>query len=68
MCTNTPTEKAASKYSDNHLYHKMVICPVCLEITRKVYGNGLAMLGSLVMSTVYTNEFIIGKLKLRLDH
>ena len=30
--------------------------------------NGLAMLGSLVMSTVYTNKFTFGQLKLRFEH
>ena len=30
-----------------------------------VYGYGLAMLGSLVMFTVYTNKFAFGQVKLR---
>ena len=38
---------------------------MCLEIN-KVYGNGMAMLGSLAMCTVYTNTFSFGQLKLRL--
>ena len=32
----------------------------------KVYGNVLAVLGSLAICTVYTNKFIFGQLKLRL--
>ena len=45
---------------------KMVICQYrCLEIN-KSYGNGLAMLDSLVMCTVYTNTFTFGQLKVRL--
>ena len=39
---------------------------ICLEIS-KVHGNSLAMLGSLVVTTIYTNTFTIGQLKLRLD-
>ena len=38
---------------------------ICLEIS-KVYWNGLSMVGSLVMCTVDTNKFMLGKLKLRL--
>ena len=38
---------------------------IYLEIS-KVYGNGLVMLGSLIMCTVYTNKFTFGQLKLRL--
>ena len=32
----------------------------------KVYGNGLDMLASLVMCTVYTNTDTFGQVKLRL--
>ena len=44
----------------------MVICPDVGKYTKYTYGNGLAMLGSLVMCTVYTNTFTLGQLKLRL--
>ena len=43
----------------------MLLVHICLEIS-KVYGNGLLMLSSLVMCTVYTNTFPFGQLKLRL--
>ena len=37
---------------------------ICVEISKE-YGHGLAMLGSLVMCTVYTtNKLIVGPLKL----
>ena len=38
-----------------------------LEVS-KVYRNSLAMLGSMVMYTVYTNTLTFGLLKLRLGH
>ena len=37
--------------------HKIVICPYVGTKKQLVYGNGFAMLGSLVMCTVYTNTF-----------
>ena len=33
--------------------------------TSKVYGNGMAMLGSLVMGTLYPSKSTFGQLKLR---
>ena len=39
--------------------HKIIVS-ICMEIS-KVYGNGLAMLGSVVMCTVYTNKFTFGQ-------
>ena len=38
---------------------------ICLEIS-KVYRNGLAMLYSLIIGTVYTNTFTFRQLKLTL--
>ena len=38
---------------------------ICLEES-KVYGNGLAMLGSLLMYISYTNKITFGQAKLRL--
>ena len=32
---------------------------------QSIYGNGLTMLGSLIMWTIYTNKFTFGHLKLR---
>ena len=39
--------------------------PICLEIS-KVHGNGMAILGSLVNCTVFTNKYTFGEMKLRL--
>ena len=44
---------------------KWLFVHVCLEISR-AYGNGLAMLGSLAMCSVYTSKFTFVQLKLRL--
>ena len=40
---------------------------ICLVIGN-IYGNGLAMYGSLVMCTVYTNKVTYGQLKLEQDY
>ena len=45
--------------------HKMIMCPYVWNKQCK-YGHGLAMFGSLVTCTVYSNKVTIGELKLRL--
>ena len=46
--------------------HKMTFYPYVLEIGNIIYGNGLAMLDSLVTCTVYTNKLTFGQLQHRL--
>ena len=52
-----------------HLYLQVIdingYLSIRLEIN-KVYGSGVAMLGILVICTVYTNKLTFGQLKLRL--
>ena len=48
------------------IQNKMVICPYGWKYARHIYGNGLAVLDSLVMCTVYNKTITFDQLKLRL--